>query len=299
METTDDSTETIECGAVSADIAARYAFLRAVSHLPHFEFSQKPSVVLGHTVEAEIIPRLILANRSEARSKRTLPVAGVTPAEVQKFSEIILLDKPDEALGFVDGLSGRSVPIENILLDLLAPTAMKLGAMWEDDDVDFLSVTVSLGRLQRVLRHLSGISQRVPLSGKPCHKVLLSAVPGETHIFSLLLVDQFFRADGWDTWTLPGATGDELIDIVGREPFALVGLSISCDVCIGELRRTVPAIRDATINKSLKIMIGGPAINRHPELLLEISADGTAGDGPSALLEASRLVEDAADRRVR
>ena len=78
-----------------------------------------------------------------------------------------------------------------------------------------------------------------------------------------------------------------------------LALSISCDVCVGELRRTVPAIRDATINKSLKIMIGGPAINRNPELLLEISADGTAGDGPSAFLEASRLVEDGADRQGR
>jgi methanogenic corrinoid protein MtbC1 len=177
------------------------------------------------------------------------------------------------------------------MLDLLAPTAAKLGTMWEEDNVDFLSVTISLGRLQQVLRHISGTPQRALPAEAPYHKVLLSAVPGETHIFSLLLVDQFFRGGGWDVWTLPGATRDELIDLVGREDFALVGLSISCDACLGELQQLIPAIRRTTKNKELRIMVGGPVFNGRPDFAIELGADGTASDGPTALIEARRMVE--------
>ena len=134
-------------------------------------------------------------------------MARVTPADLKEFFEVILLGQVDHALSLVVALTARGETIESIMLDLLAPTAAKFGAMWEEDNVDFLSVTISLGRLQEVLRHISGTSQPVFSAGAPYHKVLLSAVPGETHIFSLLLVDQFFRRGGWDAWTLPGTTG--------------------------------------------------------------------------------------------
>ena len=293
MENVNDTTETFECNSVGADVASRYAFLKAVSDLPHSAVSTKPTYDLTHTLEAEIIPRLILAHRKDGgrRAIQPLSMASVTPSDFKSFFEVILCDRVDDALSLVVALTARGVPVESIMLDLLAPTAAKLGAMWEEDNVDFLAVTISLGRLQQVLRHISGTSQSVSSAGAPCHKVLLSAVPGETHIFSLLLVDQFFRGGGWDAWTLPGASRDELIDLVGREHFALVGLSVSCDACLGELRELIPAVRKATKNKELRIMVGGSAFNGSPEFAIELGADGTACDGPTALIEARRMVE--------
>jgi MerR family transcriptional regulator, light-induced transcriptional regulator len=292
MDGADDSTESIECSDVSADAAARYAFLKAISRLPHFEVLPNPSIALSRSIEAEIIPRLILAHRNAGyRGVAGPAISGIASSDLKTFIEHIVLDRTDEALALAASMRARGVTLETTMLDLLAPTAVKLGEMWEDDSFDFLSVTVSLGRLQQVLRHLSGSIPPPPSTEKPCHRVLLSAVPGETHIFSLLLVDQFFRADGWDTWTLPGATGIELIDIVGREAFALIGFSISCDVCMSELRQLIPAIRRASANKTLRIMVGGPIFNGRPEFALELGADGTASDGPTALIQARRMVE--------
>ena len=294
MENVDDTANTRECSNVSPDVAARYAFLKAVGGLPHSGVSAKPAYDLTHTIEAEIIPRLILAHRNNGASRATQPLSGsrVTPSDFKHFFEVILLDRVDDALSQVAALNAKGVPVENIMLDLLAPTAAKLGSMWEEDSVDFLAVTLSLGRLQKVLHHVSGTTQLELPAGTACHKVLLSAVPGETHIFSLLLIDQFFRGGGWDAWTLPGATRDELIDLVARQDFALVGLSVSCDACIGELRHLIPGIRRATKNNALRIMVGGPIFNGRPEFAIELGADGTAYDGPTALIEARRIVEE-------
>jgi len=38
-------------------------------------------------------------------------------------------------------------------------------------------------------------------------------------------------------------------------------------------------------------MVGGPVFNTRPELAVELGADGTATDGPAALIQARRLVE--------
>jgi methanogenic corrinoid protein MtbC1 len=293
MENVDDAASTLECKNVSGDVAARYAFLKVVSDLPHSGVPTKSTYDLTHTIESEIIPRLILAHRNngERRATEHLSAARVMPSDLKEFFEVILVDRVDDALSLVVALTTRGVPVESIMLDLLAPTAAKLGAMWEEDNVDFLSVTISLGRLQQVLRHISRASQRALSAGTPSHKVLLSTVPGETHIFSLLLVDQFFRGGGWDAWTLPGASRDELIDLVSREDFALVGLSVSCSACVGELQQLIPAIRRAAKSKALRIMVGGPVFNGRPEFAIELGADGTACDGPTALIEARRIVE--------
>jgi len=293
MEESGDSNGTEECGTLSADHAARYAFLEAVGHLPHLDVTQKLGRDLTGTIEAEIIPRLVLAHRNEAARRAARPVTkgSVTPSDLQHFADMILLARVDEAMALVVALSDRGVAVEAIMLDLLAPTAMKLGEMWERDDVDFFTVTLSLGRLQQVLAHLSGARLQPPLLKAPFHKVLLAVTPGDSHFFSLLLVDQFFRGDGWDAWTLPGATRGELVDLVGRESFALVGLSISCEACIPELRQLVPAIRSASVNEALLVMLGGPIFNGRPEFALELGADATACDGRTALIEARRLLE--------
>ena len=64
MENIDDTSNTLECKNVSADVAARYAFLQAVSDLPHSGISTSPAYDLAHTIEAEIIPRLETFSRT-------------------------------------------------------------------------------------------------------------------------------------------------------------------------------------------------------------------------------------------
>ena len=59
------------------------------------------------------------------------------------------------AVAYVERLAGDTVPRSStIFLDLLAPTARRLGEMWETDTTDFANVTLAVSRLQRIMRHL-------------------------------------------------------------------------------------------------------------------------------------------------
>lgn len=282
-----------ECGDVSSTDKSRYAFLAAVNHLPHIDTSWKPGLDLTHAIESEIIPRLVLAHRNDGARRANLPTtdATITENEVGRFGAIILHDKIDDAIGLVVELGARGVSVESIMLDLLAPTAAKLGEMWEEDDVDFLDVALAIQRLHLVLRSLSGTVRPTEEPNGIAHRVLLATTPGESHIFSLMLVDQFFRGDGWDVWTLPGATEQELVELASRERFAMVGLSISCEELLPTLTRLIADIRQVTGNDMPTIMVGGPILILQPSLSDALGADATAQDGASAVTEGRRLVE--------
>jgi MerR family transcriptional regulator, light-induced transcriptional regulator len=281
-----------------ADSALRNDFLSAISKLPHTDIRSHRDLGLARTVEAEIIPRLMLAHKIDIESAARRPARGVVidPRQVAAFGEIVLQDASEEAKAFVARLRASGASIETVLLDLMAPTARRLGEMWDEDNVDFTVVTIGLCCLQRVLRDVSGMLEEGAPVSQHAHRALLALAPGEQHIFSVLMVDEFFRRAGWDVWTMPAATHGELLDLVRRESFQIVGFSLSSEEWLPNLQSIIAGIRGASRNRAVSIMVGGRIFVENPDLAVEIGADGTAANGRDAVKEADRLVEIAREK---
>ncbi len=297
----EESPNSADCNIAAKDIAFRHEFLSAISRLPHVDVSRRRELGLAHTIEAEIIPRLMLAHQNEApeiaRHRRSQ--SHIDPKDIQLFSKIICEAALREAREFVTAMRDRHVPVETILLDLLAPTAKLLGEMWEEDDVDFAQVTIALCCLQQVLRDVSGVFDAPKaVSTDGSYRALLAPVPGEQHIFSVLLVDEFFRRANWDVWTMPAATETELLDLVRRESFDMAGLSVSCEAWLPELKKLIVCLRAASRNPGLVIMVGGRPFVENPALVASVGADATASDGRQAAFEARRAVQKAIHNRL-
>ena len=102
---------------------------------------------LTRLIESEIIPRLLVAHATgphadiDADAARTTVISA---AEVAAFAPLALQVEADELLDYVDGLVARGVPLDSLLVDLLAPAARQLGEYWEDDRCDFVDVTMGL-----------------------------------------------------------------------------------------------------------------------------------------------------------
>ena len=289
MASLDKYSDAVDCDGPAADVAHRHDFLSTVSRLPHAEIAARRDLGLAHTIEAEIIPRLMLAHTSKPSRRRSHRADGPTlsAADVERFSTIICAADLDDARRFIADLRTREISIEIIMLDLLAPTARLLGEMWEEDDADFAFVTIALCCLQQVLRDISGTFQIARPSNREAYRALLAPAPGEQHIFSLLMVDEFFRRANWDVWTMPAATEAELVDLLRREHFDMAGLSITCDQWLPQLRALITRMRAASRNKNLVIMVGGRPFVDSPGLVETLGADATATDGLNAV-EAAR-----------
>jgi methanogenic corrinoid protein MtbC1 len=244
---------------------------------------------LARTIESDVIPRLVQALRTGqviAMPTGTL-AEGVT---VESFVQQIIESSDAQIAALLLRLRERGLTVEAIYLDLFGPAARRLGEMWEEDDCDFSTVTVALGRLQRLLRELSpafGTEVEHPPLGR---RALFVQPRDEQHSFGLSMVAEFFRRDGWDVIGGVGGAVAHPEHVVRDEWVDVVGFSVGTDTRIAWLRDTIGAVRGASRNPQLTVLVGGPPFVAHPEWAAEAGADGTARNGKEAPVVAERLL---------
>lgn len=259
---------------------------------------------LLQTIEGEVIPRLLLAHRrqtSRADGERPAGVAdgelGSRPAlqptayDAQHLAELVLRREKLEAERFVAAVQARGVDSEAILLDLLAPAARHLGAMWETECADFMGVTVGLRYLQGIAHNLSGEGAEVGASGAGGRRVLLVSLPGEQHVFGTQIVGEMLRRAQWDVWDAPGAGEEDILSLVNTEWFAFVGVSIGAPEQLEALAALVRRIRRSSLHRGIRVMVGGRPFDGHPDRVTQVGADATAVDAREAVAQAERLLE--------
>jgi methanogenic corrinoid protein MtbC1 len=246
---------------------------------------------LDTLIQAEIIPRLLIAHPPRrAGSATSDSSAAISASEAQRFAALPLILEADELLDHVETFIARGVPVESILIDLLAPSARRLGQAWEEDACDFVDVTMGLWRLQEVMRE---VAIRVPAVAEALaapRSALLSPMPGEQHSFGVLMIEEVFSRAGWRTEALLEPRRPDLLRAVAGRNFDLVGLTISCDCPSCALSELITAIRSVSKNPKIQILIGGRVVNANPGLAALTGADGTAPDARSALALAEEKV---------
>ena len=244
---------------------------------------------LARTIESDVIPRLVQARRPGAANPQ--PGSAVPMlADVDTFLKQIVVGSETETMAVVDGLRERGVSVESLYLDLFGPIARRLGEMWDDDACDFSTVTVALGRLQRLLRELSpafGTEIEHPANGR---RALFVQPRDEQHSFGLSMVAEFFRRDGWDVIGGVGGAVASPVAMVRDEWVDIIGFSVGSDARLPWLRETIAAVRAASRNTALGVLVGGPPFAACPDLALEVGADGTARNGKEAPLVAERFM---------
>lgn len=241
---------------------------------------------LAQIIEGEILPRLALAHREDPRP--SVPIARApTPERVTAFAQALMRD--DLADGHVRALLEEGLPLDVLLLDLLAPAARHLGYLWEVDEVDFLDVTAGLRHLHSLARALCTRLEKgaLPSDGR---RILLTPCPGETHLFSLALVASFFREAGWDV-VLADSDDEEPIALVRAEWFDLIGVSLSCDVLLPQMANLISELRAASSNPGVRVIVGGPLFLRDPGCAAAVGADAAAEDGRTAVRIAETMVK--------
>ncbi len=254
---------------------------------------------LAQALDAEVIPRLVLARRAapvavslDERDAGPLLASG----EVAAFTQLVLEQDVAAAAAHIAGLRARGVPLETVFLDLLGPAARCLGDMWNEDLCDFTQVTVGLWRLQQIVRELSPAFCDAAEPQYQTRRALLVPAHGEQHTFGLYMVAEFLRRAGWDVAAGPVASTAEMLVLLRDQWYAVVGISVSCDVRLEGLAAAIHAIRRASRNRGIGVMVGGPAFLERPELAALVGADASAVDGRQAALQAESLLALAARR---
>jgi len=243
-------------------------------------------------VQAEIIPRLMLAHRDPRQT--ALGASDISRDEIVAFTQALLAQEVAAANVIVAELREVGYTIDAIYLQLLAPSARYLGELWEADTCNFSEVTLCLWRIQTMLYDLSPAfqSDAAQRAAAPIERrILIANLPGHQHTLGVSMLSEFFRREGWVTLTIPSPQPREIQDSLSMDWFDVLALSAGTDREIDDLQKTVEAARKTSRNPCLAIMVGGALLLRRPELVSIVGADGTADDADSALTMAANLVQ--------
>jgi MerR family transcriptional regulator, light-induced transcriptional regulator len=246
---------------------------------------------LAQVIESAVIPRLMVAHRSEilGKSRVEAGVQHIDKEDVVELTRLVLQHDADVALEYTRAHVNRGVAVEEIYMGLLAPSAHLLGEMWKSDHCDFTDVTIGLSRLQHVLHELSPAFNNEDVTSMANQRVLLLPVPEEQHTFGVRMVEEFFRRAGWDCCSAIPRKLSDIVATVSKSNFDVVGISLSGDHLLDRLPEVTAAVRKHSANKNIKVLVGGRVFTEEPALADRIGADGTARDGRHAVLQLRSL----------
>jgi MerR family transcriptional regulator, light-induced transcriptional regulator len=245
--------------------------------------------LLSKVVEGHVIPRLVLAHRNDKSETIAQTPPQLDPAIIAPFTDLLVSGQAEDLEQFVTSLLRNGSTGKSLYLELLAPAARLLGVYWEEDKTSFTEVTIGLGRLQSLLYRLSAQHTKKGGLDGIAPKILFLTPEGAQHSFGVKMAEDLFRQAGWSTTCELSASLSTVEDRVSREAFDVVGLSLSVQEHVEQASVLIKQIRKVSINKSVKIMLGGQLVTNNPDLVLHLTADIVARDGMEAMAIAQEL----------
>jgi methanogenic corrinoid protein MtbC1 len=245
---------------------------------------------LARVVSGEIIPRLLMLHAEVVQdAPPAVLVEALLPtrADIGGLADILLGSDLAAAVAYVAVLRDRGLSMESLFLELLEPTARYLGYMWEQDECDFIDVTLGVGRLQQLLAFYSD-SHFVPALDQR-RRVLIAMTPGNQHSFGAAMVERFLLAAGWQVQAELSGTAEDIAAAAHEAWYAVVGLTMGSERQIESLKSTIAQLRARSRNPAIGVMVGGPMFTADPALAKEVGADATAPNAPAAVLVAQKL----------
>jgi methanogenic corrinoid protein MtbC1 len=245
--------------------------------------------MLGRLVEAEIVPYLVQA-RGQAKARDADDAGATTAADTAELVRLLLTQEAAGAVTFIEQLRRRGATPDSLYLGIVSEAARRLGELWDEDRCGFAEVTISMGRLQQVLRALSPRFQRAAVRRSHAAKILLLPAPGDHHTLGLAMLAEYFQRDGWHVAGGPGFSPAAAADIARGCWIDVAGFSIGSARLLEGLAHGIQEVRRGSYNRGLSVMVGGPLFRLRPGLAARVGADAAACDASEAVRQARRLL---------
>ncbi len=247
---------------------------------------------LRQTIITRVIPRMAEDPLFLHEPIKLKPIDEISAEQVLRFADLVLTGAVPSLVTHIEDLQSTGISMNNLLIQLVGPTARHFGDLWTQDRMSFLEVTAGVCRLQSVIRIVGTGFEADGLRLRPDRRILLAPAFGEQHILGLTMVASFFRRAGWEVVFEPRLGIDDMLALVRVERFATIGFSVATDSGLNAVRSQVERIRNASLANNVALIAGGPVFLNSTVDAEGIGIDGIAVDATEAvrLAEAATLV---------
>jgi MerR family transcriptional regulator, light-induced transcriptional regulator len=259
--------------------------------------------VLAETLAGDRLAKVLqlldqaLAEVSSARWARAHQSSEPLPADgrAKRYLDFLLRGERQAAYELVQDALRSGVNIKEIWLRVFQDAQYEVGRLWQSNQISVAQEHYCTAATQNIMARFYGKIFSVARRGR----VLVTAcAPSEIHEIGMRMVADFFELDGWDTHHLGANTPSaSLVDFVAQRRPHLVGLSATMTFHIEAVASIVRALRANQGTRDVRVLVGGHAFGREPDLWRDIGADGYARDAEGALEAADRLLPSVAVER--
>ena len=236
-------------------------------------------------IEAQIIPRLLKAERVNGTNLTLVPASRAMPSkeEIDSFVELCVSQDPFVAMIFVNKLLDEGLNTEHIFLELITPAARALGTQWDLDRMDFVDVTHGLVRLHAIAHEIGFAYQDGPVLQGEIKRIMIASAPGSEHLLGPTIVADFFRKAAWQVVIEISSSKKQLVQAVENEWFDTVGLSVSIAPQLTDLADLVDQIKQRSRNPRVVVLLGGPIFTVQNLKASDFGAAGICVDAKEAV----------------
>lgn len=179
------------------------------------------------------------------------------------------------ALDVVRGaLRAGDSPLD-VYIDIFQEALYEVGRRWQDTSLSVAEEHMATATTQFIL---SVLQEEFVRSGTARGTAVVTGVAGELHVVGASIIANALEADGWDVrflgTNLPDVGIFSAIDQCGA---SLVCISVTMSGCVQGARDLIAGIRQSSAAQP-RILVGGTAFRRDPQLWRTIGADGFASD---------------------
>lgn len=220
----------------------------------------------------------IKPSRRPGRARIRLPVAS--------FLDALLAGDRARAIALsADALALLGSRV-GLFSDLLQPAQYEIGELWYEGRIGVADEHRATSIVEAVVSSLPPTPSADPVpQGSHC---LLAALGEEQHMLGLKVLKLAFEDEGWTTQGLGGRTSlDKVLEAVRTRRPHVVALSAAYLPAVEPLKVAVERIKAM----GPRVLVGGAAFNRVPDLWVRVGADGHGSDARVSLVLARRMLE--------
>lgn len=230
--------------------------------------------------DGEIIQNQI--NTAISDAKKTKPLAAITSKawpEQQAFESSLLQGDHKSASLIIDEALKKGFNLIEIEVLLIEPAMYEIGCMWQQNQVSIAQEHLATATALTLMAHYFTQASLKPLNGK---KAILACVETNEHMLGLNMISDALQMNGWEVQFLGANTPTKsFVEHVIQNKTNIVGLSISFSYQLMAAREIIQSLREAFPTNCPKLVIGGNAVNRYPEMFKSIGADLSIKDALS------------------
>ncbi|WP_155368143.1 cobalamin B12-binding domain-containing protein [Catellatospora vulcania] len=202
--------------------------------------------------------------------------AAVSPADRERYLDLVGDGAQTPAIDFALGLAERGVPPRDVVLDLVAPTQARIGELWARNEWSVAQEHAATHVSEQVVAALA--ARHRPPAGRGV--LVVACVDGEWHALPARMFAEVARWDGWDVRFLGASVpGPHLISYLHRHGPDVVAVSCSVPTRLVAAYRVIEAAQAAGI----PVLAGGRGFGPAARWGLRLGADRVAAGAGEAV----------------